>query len=223
MNRIVILISCIILLLPGPASAERDEFFFKVGAGAGASLLNNLSDELERQGGELPFPEYSISVSLGKTFSDNTFSAEMAFGFSLLQDIRYQNEYEDFHESMSHYDFSILVRRMIFPGKKLFSPSVGLGVGYGRTNLIEGAGRIDAFEILGSVQVDSQVRDNMDIFAEIFYIQGISDKEFGAPFLENLGTDVLLDSSGEPLRDRYGAAGLRVGVTIWLEAERYRY
>ncbi|MBD3180383.1 MAG: hypothetical protein GF417_12870 [Candidatus Latescibacteria bacterium] len=223
MKRIFFIISIFLILLSGISRAERDELFFKVGAGAGASLLNNLSDELETQGNELPFPEYSISVSMGKTFSNNTIRAEAVFGFSLLQDVRYQNEYENFTETMSHYDFALMVRRVFAPERKILSPSLGVGIGYGRTNLIEGAGRIDSFELLGSLQVDSEVRDNMDIFVELFYVQGVSEKKFGSPFLENLDSDVLLDSSGNPLKDRYGVAGLRIGITVWLRALEQRY
>jgi hypothetical protein len=116
-----------------------------------------------------------------------------------------------------------MVRRVFIPERKILSPSLGVGIGYGRTNLIEGAGRIDSFELLGSLQVDSEVRDNMDIFVELFYVQGISEKKFGSPFLENLDSDVLLDSSGNPLKDRYGVAGLRVGITVWLRALEQRY
>jgi hypothetical protein len=63
----------------------------------------------------------------------------------------------------------------------------------------------------------------MDLFFELFYVQGISEKKFTSPFLENVSSDAVLDSSGEPLTDRYGAAGIRVGVTIWLRAEDRRY
>ncbi|MFO7915422.1 MAG: hypothetical protein R6U43_07000 [Candidatus Krumholzibacteriales bacterium] len=223
MKRLVIIIFMAAAMTANLSSAERDEFFFKVGAGAGTTLLNNLADELDTQGRELPFPEYSIMVSFGKTFADNTIRAEAGFGFSLLPDIRYQNEYEDFTEDMSHYDFSLLVRRILAPGRKLFSPSIGAGFGYGRTNLIEGGGRLDSFEILGSIQFDSEIRDNMDLFVELFYIQGLSEKKFGAPYLESLSSDVLIGSDGQPLKDSYGSAGLRVGITVWLKLMEERY
>jgi hypothetical protein len=99
----------VFILSAAAAGEERDDLYFRIGAGAGISLMNNLADELERQGGEMPFPEYSISVSFGKLFPDNGITAEAAFGFSLLQGIRYRNEYESFGEDMTHYDFSILV------------------------------------------------------------------------------------------------------------------
>ena len=223
MKHLIIILFIVAAVVPDLQSVERDELYFKVGAGAGTSLLNNLADELELQGRELPFPEYSIMVSFGKSFADNTIRAEAGFGFSLLPDIRYQNEYEDFTEDMSHYDFSLLVRRVLMPERTLFSPSIGIGFGYGRTNLIEGAGRLDSFEVLGSVQFDSHIRYNMDLFVEAFYIQGLSEKKFGAPFLESLNSDVLIGSDGEPIKDSYGYAGLRIGVTVWLELMEERY
>lgn len=211
--------------LSGPclSESERDDFFLKFGPGTGISLLNNLSDELERQGREIPFPEYSVSVSIGKTFFNNSIRAEGSFGFSLIQDIRYKNEYEDFQETMSHYDFSLLIRKMLLPERESFSPSLGVGAGYGRTNLVEGGGRLETYEIIGSFQVESRIRDNMDIFCELFYVRGLNQDRFSSPYLDNVSSDVILNSSGEPLEDKYGVAGFRIGITIWLKLPEGRY
>lgn len=225
MKRLIISLSIILALTAFSSRclpAEK-EIYIRVGAGAGQPLLNALSGELERQGREMPVPEYVFAVSAGKVFKDGLFNAEVTFAYSLIPDIRYSNQYEDFLETMSHYDFSLMFRRGLLKSPGRFSPSLGVGFGYGRTNLVEGGGRLESFEILGSALVEYSVGDYWSLFAEAAYTGSLEEDRFSSAYLNSNIDDTLYDSDGYPLNERYSVIEFRVGVVFWLKPPKGYY
>jgi len=205
---------------PGSRAQEKD-IFLRSGLGAAYPLLGELSDELERQGNEMPWPQYALGVNLGKVFMDGAFSVEASFSYSMIPNVRYRNAYEDFEENLTHYGFSLLGRRR-FTGGGWFVPSLGAGLGYGRSNLVSGGGRLESFEFIGSALLEFALGENLDLFAEAIYVGSFNRDRFDDPHLENISGDALLDSDGEELKDMYSAFEIRIGLTFWLRTmDRY--
>ncbi len=216
-----ILIVTLAAASPVDSGAQEKDMFFRVGLGAAYPMLDGLSDELEKQGNELPLPQYALGVDLGKLFMDGTFSVEASFSYSMIPNVRYKNDQEDFEENLTHYDFSLIARRRFTRGGKL-APSLGAGLGYGRSNLVSGGGRLESFEFIGSALLEYELGDHLDLFAEAIYVGSFNSGRFDDPHLENVSGDALLNSGGEILEDRYSTFEFRVGLTFWLRTmDRY--
>jgi hypothetical protein len=210
---------CVLLLLPvlvPHAHAQEERFFLKVSAGSSFPLLENLNNELALQGNSKVDPGYSMGVSLGRTFAEMAWSLEGHFAFMLYPDFNYKNASESFVGKLKHYNYAAILRWYPLPEGKAFKPTIGAGIGYGLTDLISGGGKLGAAEVIATVRVDSAIRENMDLAFESSYHGGLQSKRFEKPFQENVATDIVQDSSGNALRDRFNSIEVRVGITVWL-------
>ncbi len=203
--------------------AQDTGVYLRTGLGAGRPLLESLSNELEKQGNQMPGVEYVLPVSIGKMFFDGSIGAELMFSYSLTPVIRYKNAHEDFEEKLGHYDFSFLLRKYLLPGNRKFSPSIGVGIGYGRSNLVAGGGRLESAEFLASALIESRFMERKGFFVEAVYIRGLSKERFDAAHIENNSEDVVFDSNGIPLKDIYSVFEIRVGFTFWLKTPKEYY
>ena len=136
--------------------------YLRVGAGAGRPLLDALSAELEKQGNQMPEQEFTLPVSIGKKFLDGSIGAEFIFSYSSTTNIKYKNNYKDFVGKLGHYSFSFLMRKYLLSGSNKFFPSIGAGVGYGRSNLVAGGGRLESAELIASALIEYEFRKNKD-------------------------------------------------------------
>jgi hypothetical protein len=57
----------------------------------------------------------------------------------------------------------------------------------------------------------------LDLALECSYYTGLQTKEFRTPFLENVNTDVVMNSSGGALEDTFHSLDVRIGLTFWLK------
>jgi len=206
-----VLISNILFASDAVSFAQDTGVYLRTGLGAGKPLMESLSKELETQGNKMPELEYVLPVSIGRIFFDGSIGAELMFSYSLTNIIIYKNAHEDFEEKMGHYDFSFLLRKYLLPGNKKFSPSIGVGIGYGRSNLVAGGGRLESF------------KERTGFFIEAVYIRGLSEERFDAVHLKNISQDVVLDSRGIPLEDIYSVFEIRAGLTFWLKNPKEYY
>lgn len=218
-----ILAILLIAVVPSVAAGEG-RFFLRATAGPSFPSLENLNNELAIQGSEKVAMGYSGGVSLGRTFMDDQWSIEAHFSAAFYPDFSYKNDIEDstiqdenFTGKLSHNNFMGIVRRHWRTESKWFKPSLGAGVGYGLTNLIAGGGKIGALEWLGVFRVDSAIKQNMSLAIEAVYHAGLQTKAFKSPFLENFEDDVVNNSAGDPLEDKYGSFDVRIGITVWLK------
>ncbi len=218
-----VFISTILFTSAAVSFAQDTGVYLRTGLGAGRPLMESLSNELEKQGNQMPELEYVLPVSVGRIFFDGSIGAELMFSYSLTNVIRYKNAHEDFEEKMGHYDFSFLLRKYLLPGNKKFSPSIGVGIGYGRSNLVAGGGRLESAEMLASALIESRFKERTGFFIEAIYIRGLSEERFDAVHLENVSQDVVLDSRGIPLEDVYSVFEIRVGFTFWLKTPKEYY
>lgn len=214
------LLAVLLVAYPAVSLGATDTFYLKADVGYSIPFITNLSDELERQGRDGLEPGYGLSVSLGKTFLGMQWAVEGNLSIAFYPEFNYLNDHEDFTGDISHYGYSAILFKRILPERTSFSPSLGVGVGYGLTNLIEGGGRIKAFEGLGIFRIESSFGTKTNAYLEVAYTLGLEKKRFEKPFLENIPGDIVKDSGGNPLEDRYSSLDIRLGVLIWLKPPR---
>jgi opacity protein-like surface antigen len=200
---------------------QEEGYFIRVSGGYSKPGLKNLSDELAVQGSEELKSGYGISVSLGHSvFSENwlveaNFSASFYRSFHYLNDYDQDNEYdEDFEGNLSHQHYALIVRRVLMPGNERFTPFIGLGAGYGVTNLISGGGKLGAFEwqVLGGFE--TRIKTNFSLLLEADYRAAFTTDTFDSPHLENVEGDAVYDSNGALLEDRFSSLEFRIGIVI---------
>jgi hypothetical protein len=214
--RIVLCIALLSVFSSTLLSADS-RFFLRVGGGAAVPLLANLDDELTLQGNRNVPVGVSVGISLGRSLAENRWSLEAHFGAALFNEFDYTSAYDSFPARMRHFSYMAVVRRNFRPEGTLFKPSLGAGIGYGLTTLVSGGGKLGAAEALLTGRIDSSIRSNIDLSFECTYYTGLQKKEFKGPFLENVDTDVVLDSSGNPLEEAYRSLDIRLGCTFWLK------
>ena len=201
----------------GGSAAAEGRFFLRAGAGAGIPSLNNLESELALQEyGEELAPGLSIAVSLGRSFAEEAWSLELYIAGAVYRDFLYGNDYEGFAANLRHYDFMGVLRRHWRAEAKWFRPSLGIGAGYGSTELISGGGKMGAMQGIGALRVESALRENLFLAVECAYSFGLQTKAFDAPFIENVESDAVYTSDHEPLEDRYDCLEIRIGITVRL-------
>jgi hypothetical protein len=200
-----------------PLHAVSGRFFVRVDGGASFPTLTNLNDELAVQGQDKVGAGYGLGVSLGHTLVEERWSLELQFAAMFYPSFDYENEYEYFPSEMKHYSFMLVARRNFMIESERYHPSLGAGIGYGQTNLVAGGGKLGAAEGLMTGRFGVSVRSNIEIALECSYYAGLQTKEFRAPFLENVNTDVVLDSAGKALEDRFRSLDVRLGLTVWLK------
>jgi hypothetical protein len=202
-----------------PCSAKEQKFYLRADLGFSLPYLQNLENELARQGTKLD-PGYSFSAALGRGISKNTWSIEVSFAASFYPEFIYTNDHEDFPGDLSHYSFAVIGKRNLRPGAESFVPYIGVGLGWGQTNLVSGGGRIDGIEALALGQLETPIKNNISLLIEAVYTFGFTEEIYSSPFLENISSDVVLDSDGRPLSDRYRALDLRIGMLVWLQPKK---
>jgi outer membrane protein W len=200
-----------------PLLAEEGRFFVRMGPGASVPFLGNLNDELALQGKENVGPGYGLGVSLGHTLFEERWSLELHFMTAFYPSIDYDNEYEYFPTKLKHYAYMLVARHNFMSDSERFKPTLGAGVGYGQTSLVAGGGKLGALEGLVTGRLDVSIRKNLDLAFECSYYAGLQQKEFGSPFLENVDTDIVRNSAGDPLEDTFRSLDVRIGLTLWLK------
>lgn len=203
-------------LLAVPCAGRTDRFFLKTIGGYSQPFLPNLSNELETQGDETLGGGFGGCISLGRSLWENEWAVEFYFAISYYPSFGYENEYDVFTGKMSHYDFAAVFKKCLLPDGERLIPYIGAGVGYGITNLISGGGKIQTVHAMALAQLEAPVSDNVGLFLEAAYGAGLDDSTFDNAFLEDAPGDVVLDSNGEPLEDRFSAFNMRIGVVMWL-------
>lgn len=202
---------------PAPLHAASGRFFVHLDGGASFPTLTNLNAELAAQGQDEVGAGYGLAVSLGRTLLEERWSLELQFATTFYPSFDYENEYEYFPSEMKHYAVLLVARHHFMSESERYHPSLGAGIGYGQTNLVAGGGKLGAAEGLITGRFGVSIRSNVEIALECSYYAGLQTKEFRAPFLENVSTDVVLDSEGKALEDRFRALDARLGLTVWLK------
>jgi hypothetical protein len=201
-----------------PLLAADGRFFVRIGTGASVPYLKNLNDELALQNREKVGPGYGLGVSLGHTFFEERWSLELHFSAAFYPPFDYSNEYENgFTAKLRHYASLLVARHNFMSDSERFRPTLGAGIGYGQTNLISGGGRLGALEGLLTGRLDVSIGSNVDLALECSYYAGLQAKEFRAPFLENVDTDMVWNSAGGALEDTFRSLDVRIGLTLWLK------
>ena len=216
MFRIVLSV-LLLAAFSSPLLSADSRYFLRIGAGAGIPQLKNLNDELALQGRKNVPASYSFGISLGRSFAENQWSLEAHFCAALFDEFDYTSVHDSFPARMRHFSYMAVVRRNFMPEGTIFKPSLGAGIGYGLTTLVSGGGKLGAVEALVTGRIDSSIRSTIDLSLECTYCAGLQSKEFAQPFLENVDTDVVLDSAGNPLKDVYRSLDIRLGFTFWLK------
>jgi len=216
MFRIVLSV-LLLAAFSSPLLSADSRYFLRIGAGAGIPQLKNLNDELALQGRKNVPASYSFGISLGRSFAENQWSLEAHFCAALFDEFDYTNVHDSFPARMRHFSYMAVVRRNFMPEGTIFKPSLGAGIGYGLTTLVSGGGKLGAVEALVTGRIDSSIRSTIDLSLECTYCAGLQSKEFAQPFLENVDTDAVLDSAGNPLKDVYRSLDIRLGFTFWLK------
>ncbi len=212
----------VMILTASPCLAQqKDTFYLKTAAGYSLPLLKALADELESQGlGEELQDGGSFSISLGRTFFERSWTVELSASYSLYRSFKYENEYEHFTGKMSNYAFTgVVTKRFPLGGGKIV-PIIGFGLSYGQTNLIEGGGKLKAAETHALFDIEWKISKNIGLLTGITWRAGVTDDIFESPYLENVTGDVIFDSNGKPLEDRFQALDFRVGVIVWLPEKK---
>jgi hypothetical protein len=223
-SSLLVLFTTLMLSVPiSPCMSEgKGKFFLKADLGYSIPSLPNLSSELNLQGDEQLEPGLGCNISLGRAFRDMRWAVEFYFSVSFYPGFDYINEYHEngFRGDLSHYSYACLLKRCLLPGAKSFAPSIGAGAGYGITNLIAGGGKLETFEALAVLQVESSVKDNISLLLEGAYCASLKQESFEKAFLEDLEGDVVQTSDGSPLEDRFTSIEIRAGIVVWLRPPR---
>lgn len=215
----ILLASLVMIAAASPARGEElgDTFFLKAALGYSIPTLASLDDELALQGrGEALSGGICLDISLGRTLLDRQWAVEFTAAISRYPEFSYLNELEDFRGDMTHYLFgAALMKRFPLRDESLV-PSIGIGCGYGRTDLVSGGGKIAAVEGFARARLEAKVRENISLLIECAYVTGFAEGAFEAPHLENVSGDVVFSSDGSPLEDRFTALEIKVGIITWL-------
>lgn len=221
MKRLLTLLLVMILAASTCLAQQKDTFYLKAAAGYSLPLLSALADELDAQGFGEGLPDGgSISIALGRTFFERSWTVELSASLSLYRSFKYENEYEDFTGKMSNYAFTgVVTKRFPLRGGRIV-PIIGFGISYGQTNLVEGGGKLKAVETHALFDLEWKVAENIGLLTGITWRAGVTDDVFQSPYLENVTGDVVFDSNGEPLEDRFQAVDFRVGIIVWLPEKK---
>ena len=211
-------VSLIVLLaaISAPLRADESKFYIRAGAGASFPNLKNLNTELERQGNKTVQTGYSFAVSFGRYLGEKAWSLELDFSMTYYPNFDYISPTDSFPGKLRHYNYVLVLNRYLWPNGTVFKPSIGAGLGYGTANLITGGGKIGAVEALVTGRIESSITSTIDLSLECTYYSGLSSKVFSNPFLENVDTDYIVDSSGHPLKDTFRSLDIRLGITVRL-------
>ena len=221
MKRLLTVLLVMILTASPSLAQQKDTFYLKAATGYSLPLLSALADELDSQGSGEELPDGgSISIALGRSFFERSWTVELSTSYSLYRSFKYENEYEDFTGKMSNFAFTgVVTKRFPLSGGKIV-PIVGFGMSYGRTNLVDGGGKLTAVETHVLFDLEWKVAKNIGLLTGITWRAGVTDDRFESPYLQNVAGDVVFDSDGGPLEDRFQAIDFRVGVMVWLPEKK---
>lgn len=205
--------------------ADDGRFFVRFGMGASVPYLTSLNNELALQNKEKVGIGYGAGVFFGHTFFDERWSIELHFSTTFFPSFDYEpfdtDTTDAYHEyfpaTLKHYSYMLVARHNFKSDSERFRPTIGAGIGYGHTSLTAGGGKLGALEGLVTGRLGVAIMSNLDLAIECSYYAGLQTKEFRAPFLENFNTDIVLNSAGKALEDRFRSLDARIGLTIWLK------
>lgn len=226
MNRGLLLIplAALLCISLAPARAEENverKYYLKADFGVSLPMLENLDNELEAQGNDGVEPGFGFGVSLGRTFADYKWTVELYFSISFYPEFAYLNEHEDFPGDLRHSGFGGYIKRRFRAEASSFIPTLGVGFGYGTTNLISGGGKLKGPEALAIFEIEAWTWGNKSLIFNCTYTLGLAEGTFKSPFLENVEGDVVQDSNGDPLSDRYSSLDVKIGILVWLTPPGY--
>ncbi len=212
------------ILLSHPSEAGESKYFFRFAAGTSLPFIKNLSDELALQGQNSVSPGYSVGVSLGRAFMNNSWSLEGHISISRYPIFHYENNFpedndafQEFEGRLLHYGYFVILKKCFRPGKDKLVPYAGIGAGYGKLDLSSGGGKIDAPEIQVLLQLEHRVGSHVCILAECIWTPLISEEQYSSPFLVENDYDYIAGSNGQPLDDGFSSVDFRLGVKVWLK------
>ena len=215
----------LLVILCSRIQAADGRFFVRFGMGASVPSLTNLNNELALQKREKVEIGYGGGVFFGHTFFDERWSLELHFSTTFYPSFDYEpydiDTTDAYHEffpaTLKHYSYMLVARHNFMSDNDRFRPTLGAGIGYGQTSLAAGGGKLGALEGLVTGRLDVSIRSNLDLALECSYYAGLQTKEFRDPFLENVATDMVLNSAGKALEDTFRSLDVRIGLTIWLK------
>jgi hypothetical protein len=197
------------------AEQER-KYYLKADVGYSLPMLSALDTELEAQGAGGVDGGWALGVSLGRSFAGKKWAAEVFFNVAYYPEFQYLNEYEEFPGRLSHNGFGAIVKRRFRAEADRFVPVLGLGAGYGISYLISGGGKSKGPEGVALFECEAWTWGNKSLLLTVTYTLGLAEDSFDSPFLENVDTDVVRASDGNPLKDRFSSLDIRLGILIWL-------
>ena len=207
----------ILLFFSSTAEAGNSRYYFQITGGAGQPLLKNLSDELSTQNQDGIPPGFSAAVSLGRLLMNDKWSIEAQMNLTRCPSFSYANEFQEFSGPLLHYGYSIIVKRCLRPGKETFVPRIGVGLGFGKTELSTGKGMIDGPEAIVLLQVDHRIKMHIDLVAEAVWTPLIMEETYSSPFSIQSDYDGILDSYEKRLSDGYSSVEFRLGIRVRLK------
>jgi hypothetical protein len=219
-NALCIVSLAALICIPfAPARAQdniKRNYYLKADFGMSLPLLEKLDEELKAQGSGGVAIGYGFGVTLARAFAEKRWALEFYFAVSYHPEFTYLNDYKDFPGDLRHSGFGAAIKRRFRAGAPSFVPSLGLGFGYGTTNLISGGGKIAGAEAIALLEIETWTWGNKSVLFNCTYTVGLTEDTFENPFLENVEGDVVRNSSGDPLGDRYSSLQFKVGILIWL-------
>jgi hypothetical protein len=196
---------------------EKDTFYLKATAGYSLPMLSALSDELELQDlGEKLGNGPCFDVALGRALFGRGWALEVSASKAFYSSFHYMNDLEDFEGEMSHSGFYAVILKRFPLRENSIVPSAGLGIGYGRTELISGGGKMSAFEGIVLARLEARIRGNIGTLLECAYTAGLAGDTFDAPHLENVSGDNVFASDGLPIEDRFSSLEFKMGIIVYL-------
>ena len=203
--------------LTAPAAASDSNVFLKATVGGSYPFMENLNSELRTQGRCDLTTGLSFSMSIGRMFAKRKWGLELWFDYARYQSFKYENAFESFEGDMTHYNFMLVGKRNLWPSSEIFRPYLGAGFGYGYTNIARAGGKIDGLQGMVLLQFESRIKDNITMFLETTFLSTFNREKYDSSFLESSAYDAILDSSGDPLEERFTSVDLRIGIQAWLK------
>lgn len=213
-------ITATVLLLAAlsiPAAAADSNVFLKATVGGSYPFMENLNAELKTQGRCQLSAGVSLSMSIGRAFSNHKWALELWFDYARYQSFMYENAYESFEGDMTHYNYMLVGKRNLWPSNEIFRPYLGAGFGYGITNIARAGGKIDGLQGMILLQFESRIKDNVTMFFESTFLTTFNPSEYDSSFLESSDYDAIQNSNGDPLDERFSSIDLRIGIQAWLK------
>lgn len=218
--RLFSIITAAVLLagvLPAPAAAADSNVFLKATVGGSYPFMQNLNNELKAQGRCELSTGLSFSMSIGRMFAKRKWGLELWFDYARYQSFKYENAYESFEGDMTHYNYMLVGKRNLWPSSEIFRPYLGVGFGYGYTNIARAGGKIDGLQGMVLLQFESRIKDNITMFLESTFLSTFSKEKYDSSFLESSAYDAILGGNGDPLDERFTSIDLRIGIMAWLK------